>query len=116
VCGDTELLTAERVGISDRQLRNWKTHALWPEALAEAEKRWFPDTRRLAMGTIRRHIQRGNVAVAQWFAERQIRELAPPRTRLEHTGKDGGPIETEISLRDVARSIMEVLRQAQVEK
>jgi hypothetical protein len=93
IAGDSPAVIAERTGVTDRQVRNWKRHAMWPQAIAEAEKRWFPETKHAAMATIGRSIRKGNVAVAQWFAERQIEQLAPPKVRNEHTGADGKPIE-----------------------
>ena len=45
-----------------------------------------------------------------------LKKVMPDLTAVEMTGKDGGPIETSTDTRDLARAVMDILRQAQVDK
>ena len=94
IMGKTQKQAAEAVGRNERTLREWEGEDSWAAARAEAEERWCADGLDLARQTIHRGV-RANPDLAKWFLERVDPRFAPPKQRTEHTGRDGGPIQTE---------------------
>lgn len=77
---------AESVGSKPRTLYDWRQHESWPDAQAEARRLWLVDVDELAMAAIKASLDKKSIGTALWIAERRIPELAPPKSRVEHSG------------------------------
>lgn len=113
----TQAEAAEAAGRSERTIRDWENSTLWPEALREAEDVYLVDLKHAAMRSVLKAAGR-NADLGFKVLERLMPALAP-KQKLEHTGKDGGPIRTEdVTLTDEERSarLVALLAQAQARK
>lgn len=84
---------AAAVGVSVRTVQNWEAHKTWADARAVARERWMSDVDDASNATILVSVRAGNVETAKWFKERTD-DVFAPRSKHEHTGAGGGPIET----------------------
>jgi hypothetical protein len=100
VLGATQKEAAEAAGRSERTVRDWEGSPLWREALVEVEGLWLQDLKFAAMGTVLRNAA-VNPMLGWDVLQRLVPALAPPRLRHEHTGKNGGPIQTESRFAEV---------------
>lgn len=91
--GSNQIDTAESVGISERQLRNWEHSKWWADAMYEAHKRWLGGIFGLAKrGLLSALNDRDEyAATSRWIAERLVPELAPPRQRHAVGGDKDAP-------------------------
>lgn len=104
--GSTQAAAAKATGMSQRSVERWVKCSWWGEAMHEATARWLPGLKSLAMSRLMRDLEKNPDSAdrALRVLERLIPDLAPPRQRLEHTGEDGGPIETrEVSDEELLR-------------
>lgn len=78
---------------SVRTIRDWETKSeWWSEALREAESHWLLNVKRASMRSVLKAAGR-NAEMGLKILERTMPELAPPKQKMEHTGKDGGPLQ-----------------------
>lgn len=95
--GWTQKEAAAAVGINQRTVREYESHAAWPEAVKSAGDRWHTSLAVRARGTLYQDLDpkraRGDLALK--VLERLDMRLAPPNQRYQHSGVDGGPIETK---------------------
>ena len=94
VLGATQKEAAEAAGRSERTIRDWEASPLWREALVEVEGLWLVDLKHAAMGTVLRNVAL-NPMLGWDILQRLVPALAPQAKRMELTGKNGGPIQTE---------------------
>lgn len=94
--GHTQEEAAEGAGSSIRAIREWEKSKWWPKAWEEAKARWLQGAEAHARrGILSAFADKNEYAqMSRWVAERLIVELAPPKLRQEHTGKDGAPLAT----------------------
>ena len=94
--GTTQEDGAKSVGRSRRTVQLWESEdpALWQAARFEARDRWMGDAEDAARRAVLRSLEMGNSELGKWMLERIDPRMAPPKQKLEHTGKDGGPVET----------------------
>ena len=81
--------------IGIRTLRRYELSDWWPRACGEAVGRWMQQLEIEARTTVMTAVREGDVVTAMKVLERMDKRLAPPRQQHEHTGFDGGPIETK---------------------
>jgi hypothetical protein len=97
ILGATQKETAKGVGRSLRTIQVWEAdQETWQEARTEARDRWLNDVHDASRSTVLRSVREGNADIGFRILERLEDRLAPPKQRLEHTGKDGGPMEHEV--------------------
>lgn len=100
--GHTQVDGAKSVGRSRRTVQSWEENKeLWAVACSEAESRWLVELKRASMKSVLNNITAGNAMLGMQVVERMIPELAPPKLRHEHTGKDGRPIELATRISEV---------------
>lgn len=58
--GETWAATSAKVGRSETTLANWHRHASWPEAKAEAERRWLYDVKDASRRAVYQQIDAGD--------------------------------------------------------
>jgi hypothetical protein len=99
IMGQTQAEAARAVGRSERTIREWEAdREWWSRARDEARDRWMADAEDASRRAVLRGLEMGNSELGKWMLERVDPRLAPPKQKLEHTGKDGGPIETRSEL------------------
>ena len=86
---------AQGAGIGVRTLRRYELPDWWPQACSEAVGRWMQQLEIEARTTVMAAVKEGDVVTAMKVLERLDPQLSPPRKRYEHTGPDGGPVETK---------------------
>ena len=93
----TQEAAAKGAGVGVRTVIRWEQSEWWLTAVKEAHERWLSKIICGAKAAIVDGLTNvdESAAMGRWVAERMIGELHPPRRRLEHTGKGGGPIETK---------------------
>ena len=92
--GDSQEAAANQAGICERTVTAWEASPWWPDAVAEAHKRWLNGCDAKARRALRRALDDplNYAQTARWWADRRIPELEPPKVRNEVTGKDGAPL------------------------
>ena len=95
LCKNSQTDVAKVVGLGLRTIGRWENSAWWPEACRDAESRWLKGLVYVAQQTLFKAIEGGDAGLAFRVAERRIKELTPPSQRHEHSGFEGGPIETK---------------------
>ena len=101
---------AQDAGITERTFYNWMERGekaksgLYFQFFQAVEKN-CNDAKLFAILTIRRAMGRSWQAAA-WFLERRYKDEYG-RQRVEHTGKDGGPIEGEFRIVEISDETME---------
>jgi hypothetical protein len=105
VLGHTQVEGARGVGRSKRAVQLWEADAdLWRAARDEARERWLDEVTDAARRSVLKAAGR-NADLGLKVLEKLDPAFAPPRQRFEHTGKDGGPVQTEdVSLSDAERA------------
>jgi|WetSurMetagenome_2_1015567.scaffolds.fasta_scaffold10221_13 hypothetical protein len=93
--GETMAEAAKQAGAGERTIHTWVKTKWWPTAQSEARSRWLRGVESGAMRGVLKGLGDPNeyAAMARWAAERVLPEMVPPKQKLEHTGKDGAPIE-----------------------
>lgn len=92
ILGATQVEAAISVGRSERTIQLWEADKeLWEAAREEARKRWLRDVIDASRRSVLKAAGR-NADLGFRILERIDPELAP-RHKIEHTGKDGGPVE-----------------------
>jgi hypothetical protein len=93
IIGHTQAEAAEAVGRNARTIREWEADtALWNAARDEARDRWLREVTDAARRSVLKAAGR-NADLGLKVLERVDPAFAP-KQKLEHTGKDGGPVET----------------------
>lgn len=108
--GATQAEAAEAAGRSARTIREWEASPLWREAERESEALYLVDLKHASM----RSVLKGAGRIPDLglkILERLMPALAPPKQKLEHTGKDGGPIQTRSELSGLPVADLLALRQ-----
>lgn len=95
--GATQKEAGDAVGRNERRIREWESEPSWAQAREEAGELWIADAKDAARQTILKQIKRGNSQLGQWLMERTDKNLIP-KQKLEHTGRDGGPIESRATV------------------
>jgi hypothetical protein len=104
IMGRTQKEAAEAAGRSERTIQAWEASELWREAEQEAEEDTFlRSLKHASMRAVLQNVEDGNPMLGWDALQRLIPQLAP-KQRLEHTGKNGGPIQTETRLAEVPDS------------
>lgn len=98
--GFTDAESATLSGCGTRTVGRWKVSEWWPQAEAEAHRRFLTvmsaETKRSVLDVVRdRNPLTRDPATIRWAAERLIDGLAKPAEKLVMTGKDGGPVEID---------------------
>lgn len=97
IIGHTQEEAATAVGRNARTIREWEADAeLWNAARDEARDRWLQEVTDAARRSVLKAAGR-NADLGLKVLERVDPAFAP-KQKLEHTGKDGGPIETRSEL------------------
>jgi hypothetical protein len=97
--GASQADAAASVGRNGRTIREWEADVeWWRVAREEARDLWMNDAEDAARQAVLRSMKLGNADMGLRVLERIERRLAPPKQKLEHTGKDGGPIQTEATV------------------
>lgn len=93
--GATQVEAATSVGRSERTIQLWEAdEELWEKAREEARKRWLRDVVDAARRSVLKAAGR-NADLGFRILERVDPEFGP-RHKVEHTGKDGGPVEVAV--------------------
>lgn len=111
--GKSRAQIARQLGISRRRLDEWeKTHAIFKEALEVADTlalAWWEDQGQLGI-----FLSAKEFNMSAWLAQIRARfpEIYREVTAHEHTGKNGGPIETQNVGTETERRLMDALNTA----
>lgn len=97
VIGGTQKQAAAAAGCGERTLRDWENSDFWERAKQEAADRWLNGVVAHSRKTIIQHLEGpdGDPNLALKLLERLDDKLLPPKVRAEHSGPNGGPIETK---------------------
>jgi hypothetical protein len=97
--GNNQKEVSEATDVGDRTIRDWIKTPWWTKAQDEARDRWLHGVQGRAMNGIIEALDDPNeyAAMARYVADRILPEMAPPKQRQEHTGKDGAPIAVGLS-------------------
>lgn len=91
--GHTQEEAAIAVGRNERTIRAWESDKeMWARAREEARGRWLHEVEDASRRSVLKAAGR-NAELGLKILERIDPALAPPRQKLEHTGKDGGPLQ-----------------------
>lgn len=105
ILGRTQKEAAEAVGRSERTIRDWESSELWREAEREAEEDTFLRAlKHASMRAVLQNVDEDGNPMLGWEALQRLMPQLAPKQRLEHTGKNGGPIQTETRLAEVPDS------------
>jgi DNA-binding transcriptional MerR regulator len=87
-CGSTQKDAAKAVGVSERTVQVWEASGFWEDAQREALDKWFKYSDEAALSAIHKALtsksEYTRANMAQWYAERRIPQLAPPKIQMEH--------------------------------
>ena len=86
---------AKGAGVGERSLQRWEVSDWWPKACEAAADRWIQQLGIECRTTVMIAVKNGDAQTAVKMLERIEKRLAPPRQQHEHTGFEGGPIETQ---------------------
>ena len=115
--GSTQEQAALGAGCGERTIREWETCSWWPEAEAEANRRWLRGMDARARDAINRAFGDPDqyAQTARWWGERRIAELAPPKQRTEHSGKVGLVDARELTDQQLAKIAVTALPEGEPE-
>lgn len=115
MCGKTQEETAQRVGFTARTIRNWEAADSWSDACDEARDRWMQDLIVEARSAVLQAVKNGDMIRGLQILERVDDELAPPAHQVEHSGPEGGPIETaDRTAEQVEQKMRELLEAGEI--
>lgn len=118
IIGESQKGTATSVGRSERTIWGWENDAeLWAAAREEARHRWLREVTDASRRSVLKAAGR-NADLAFRILERVDPDLAP-KQKHEHSGPDGGPIQTEdVGLTDAERAarVLELLDRARARR
>lgn len=80
--GATQETAAERAGVGIRTIRSWEYSDWWPDAIAEASRRWLQGLEAKARAKLEADM---DASLALKILERRLPELAPPTQRTDLT-------------------------------
>lgn len=113
--GGTQRAAANLADVGKRTVRRWENSKWWPDAEAEAHRRWLQKASakaRLALLEVLDDMdpETRDGATLRFVSERLLSGLEPPKLRQEITGKDGGPIEVSDAREQLAAKLVEIKR------
>ena len=88
--GATQKDAGHAIGRTTRTVQDWEADKeTWHLAREEARQRWLGELTDAARGALLRTIRGGDGDLSLRVLERIDVDLAPPKQKMEHTGKDG---------------------------
>lgn len=103
ILGATQAVAAAAAGIGKRTLERYEHQEWWPEVETLATNQWLSGLKSKAMTSILKLVDSKDPLVfdsvsVRWVLDRLFPELQPPSQKVELTGRDGKPIQTEGNL------------------